>query len=47
MDSRIVKLADLLVNYSCKLQAGEKVLIECEGDTPHDLVEMPDAVVIT
>ena len=37
MDSRIVKLADLLVNYSCKLQAGEKVLIECEGDTPHDL----------
>lgn len=40
MDSRIVKLADLLVNYSCKLQAGEKVLIECEGDTPHDLVRM-------
>lgn len=40
MDSRIVKLADLLVNYSCKLQAGEKVLIECEGDTPYDLVRM-------
>lgn len=31
MDSRIEKLADLLVNYSCDVQKGEKVLISYEG----------------
>lgn len=31
LDARIVKLADTLVNYSCRLQAGEKVLIESTG----------------
>lgn len=31
MDSRIRKLADILVNYSCALQKGEKVLIEAKG----------------
>ena len=28
MDPRIVKLADLLVDYSCRVQAGDKVLID-------------------
>ncbi len=31
MDSRITRLADLLVNYSCAVKKGEKVLIECIG----------------
>ncbi len=31
MDPRIEKLADILVNYSCNLQNGEKVLIDCYG----------------
>lgn len=31
MDPRNKKLADLLVNYSCKVQKDEKVLIEYEG----------------
>lgn len=34
-DPRIVKLADNLINYSCNLQKGEKVLIEAIGlETP-------------
>lgn len=37
MDSRIEKLANGLVNYSCRVQAGEKVLIEAIG-TPDDVV---------
>lgn len=32
MDPRIKKLSDLLVNYSCELKAGEKVLISYEGE---------------
>ncbi len=32
MDRRIRELADLLVNYSCTLQKGEKVLISYEGE---------------
>ena len=31
MDSRIVKLAKLLVNYSCSIQPGEKVYIHYIG----------------
>jgi aminopeptidase len=30
-DPRIQTLAENLVNYSCELQPGEKVLIECTG----------------
>jgi aminopeptidase len=33
-DPRIEKLADLLINYSCAVQAGDKVLIEAI-DVPH------------
>lgn len=34
-DERIYKLAHNLINYSCRLQKGEKVLIECIGlETP-------------
>jgi aminopeptidase len=33
-DPRIQKLADVLVNYSCKLQPGEKLLLEAI-DVPH------------
>ena len=31
IDPRLQKLANLLVNYSCRLQAGEKILIEATG----------------
>lgn len=31
MDPRIERLAEVLINYSCKLQRGEKVLIEARG----------------
>lgn len=30
-DPRLTKLADILINYSCSLQKGEKVLIEARG----------------
>ncbi|MBS1260860.1 MAG: Aminopeptidase T [Calditrichaeota bacterium] len=40
-DPRHDKLADLLVNYSCEVQPGENVLIECY-DTP---LEFIDAIV--
>ncbi|GBE29677.1 MAG TPA: aminopeptidase [Bacteroidetes bacterium] len=40
-DARHDKLANLLVNYSCEVQPGEKVLIECY-DTP---IEFIDAIV--
>jgi len=33
-DPRIEKLANLLINYSCGLKAGEKILIEAI-DIPH------------
>jgi len=39
MDPRIQKLASLLVNYSCQVKKGEKVLIECIGTSPYDLVK--------
>lgn len=31
IDQRITSLAHTLINYSCRLQAGEKILIECTG----------------
>lgn len=34
MDPRIIQLAKNLVNYSCKVQPGEQVLIEYAGDEP-------------
>lgn len=37
MDSRIRKLADLLVNYSCSVQQGEKVYIHYIGKDTKDL----------
>lgn len=38
MDSRIIKLAENLVNYSCKIKKGEKVLISSNGLTDINLV---------
>ncbi len=38
MDPRTTKLADLLVNYSCGVKKGEKVLVECFGFDALDLV---------
>lgn len=32
MDPRVKKLADLLIDYSCHVQPGEKVLIDYEGE---------------
>ena len=42
MDPRITKLADNLVNYSCHLQKGEKILIDCKG---MDAVPLTRAIV--
>lgn len=39
MDIRIEKLAKSLVNYSCDLQIGEKILIDYEGDCCKPLVK--------
>jgi len=38
MDPRIEKLAKNLVNYSCRVQKGEKVLVECSGSSAIPLV---------
>lgn len=38
MDSRILKLASNLVNYSCEVKKGEKVLISLNGETAKPLV---------
>ncbi len=35
VDPRVTKLADVLVNYSCAVQSGEKILIEAI-DIPHE-----------
>ena len=32
MDMRIEKLADMMVNYSCKVQPGEHVVISYSGE---------------
>ena len=37
MDTRIKELSELLVNYSCKVKPGEKVLISYEGEHSKDL----------
>lgn len=37
MDPRIKELADLLTDYSCDIQPGEKVLISYEGDSSKNL----------
>lgn len=39
MDSRINKLSDGLVHYSCNVQKGEKVLVSYEGDCCKPLVK--------
>ncbi len=39
MDERIKALAKNLVNYSCRLQEGEKILISCNGMYPIPLVK--------
>lgn len=39
-----MELADILVNYSCKLQKGEKVLIEARGVDPNMINALVDVV---
>lgn len=39
MDERNKKLAKNLLNYSCRLQKGEKILIECKGYSGYPLVK--------
>lgn len=39
MDQRDLKLAQLLVNYSCRVQPGERVLIEYEGSETKSLIK--------
>ena len=39
MDSRNKKFADLIVNYSCRVQKGEKVLIEEIGVSAAPLIK--------
>lgn len=39
MDTRVKKLSDLLVHYSCEVQQGEKVLISYEGQCCKPLVK--------
>ena len=38
MDPRIKRLSELLTGYSCRLQPGEKVLIDYEGEETKPLV---------
>ncbi|HVI39326.1 MAG TPA: aminopeptidase, partial [Anaerovoracaceae bacterium] len=40
MDSRVKKLADILVHYSCNVQKGEKVLISYEGESTKPLAKL-------
>ena len=39
IDSRITKLAKILVNYSCDLKKGEKILIEANEDVADLILE--------
>ena len=39
VDQRIEKLAKNLVTYSCRVEKGEKVLIETIGEDPKNLVK--------
>lgn len=44
MDPRVTKLANLLVNYSCGVEKGEKLLVECNGfdglDLAHEIIHI-------
>lgn len=40
MDERLKKLASNLVNYSCRVKKGEKVLISCNGTAPITLSKL-------
>ena len=42
-DERIKKLARNLVNYSCRLQKGEKILIDSKGDNDELVRELVKA----
>ncbi len=39
MDTRILKLAKLLVEYSCEVKPGENVLVSYEGESTRPLVK--------
>lgn len=39
MDSRIEKLANMMVNYSCHIQPGEKVMLTYEGEETLNMVK--------
>lgn len=39
MDPRVKKLAGILVNYSCRVKRNENVMIECFGNSPHELIK--------
>jgi len=39
MDTRIEKLADILVNYSCRVKNNEKVMVDCHGASPYPFVK--------
>lgn len=39
MDPRLKKLASTLVNYSCKVKKDENVMVECFGNSPHELLK--------
>lgn len=39
MDTRIEKLADVLVNYSCHIEKGENILISYEGSETRNLIK--------
>ncbi|MBN1778053.1 MAG: aminopeptidase [Clostridiales bacterium] len=43
-DPRLQKLADQLVNYSCELKPGDKILIELFGSQPEIALALLDAV---
>lgn len=44
LDNRLVELAKLLVNYSCELKQGEKILIEATGVDPKFVAEIVNQV---
>jgi aminopeptidase len=39
MDPRIEKLANILIDYSCSIKKGEKILLDCYGSTAKDLLK--------
>ena len=38
-DPRVDRMAENIVNYSCKIVPGDKVMIESQGDHNDDLVK--------